>query len=524
MNTVRLLSAAGAVGLERDRRRPTSPAELAQRIIPGYKVTPTIKLISDALADAITGNDKRLLISVGPQEGKSTLVSVVGTLFALFNDPNAKLVVASYSDHLAAEHGRTARDLVAEHTDLLGFRISRDQTSAGRWTLDGHSGGLLACGITSSITGFPATAVIVDDSIKNAQEADSESLREKGLQAFKSTLLTRLHPGGSVVVIGTRWHESDLIGSLLREEPDRWRYINVPAVSEKGIPDALGRPAGVPMTSALGRTAERYADIRKSVGERIWHAMYQGVPSSPGGTLILQDWIDQWRLPAAPQRPVRVVVAIDPAEGQRDKTGLVAASLTSDGTVHLIADKTARASSDEWARNAVQLAIDVGASEIAIEAFSVGETYRRVVKDALARSDPGRFIKVSTWPPKGQPRNREAVSRAAPLRQALEVGKFRLAGDFPDFEQAATAWQAGQHCPDSLSAAIIAHDRLAPAVGQTITFASPLDLTRRITDRPSMQSQPGPAKATTATRRHLARSVRATGYDPLSYSRVTRRG
>jgi hypothetical protein len=56
------------------------------------------------------------------------------------------------------------------------------------------------------------------------------------LYEFRSTLMTRLHPGGSVVVIGTRWHEQDLIGTLLAEEPDRWRHINIPAIAEAGIP------------------------------------------------------------------------------------------------------------------------------------------------------------------------------------------------------------------------------------------------------------------------------------------------
>jgi hypothetical protein len=167
--------------------------------------------------------------------------------------------------------------------------------------VESHGGGLLAAGILSGITGFGADLLLVDDPIKNAQEADSAAHRRRVLYEFRSTLMTRLHPGGSVVVIGTRWHEQDLIGTLLAEEPDRWRHINIPAIAEQGIPDALGREPGVAMTSALGRTADQFDDLRRSVGSRSWYALFQGVPAAPEGRLIKRQWLDDWRLPAAPR-------------------------------------------------------------------------------------------------------------------------------------------------------------------------------------------------------------------------------
>lgn len=526
MNTVSTLTAAGAVALVRDRRRPSSPAELAQRLIPGYRVTPTVRLISDALGDAITGADRRLIVTVSPREGKSTLVSVIGTLFALYNNANSKIILASYADSLAWEHSRSARELVTEHADLLGFRLSQDRASAGRWTVDGHGGGLLAVGILSGITGFGADLLLLDDAAaKNAQDADSAAQRRKVIAEFRSTLLTRVHPGGSVVIIGTRWHADDLIGSLLREEPERWQYLNIPAVAEDGIPDALHREPGTVMTSALGRTPAQFDDIKQSVGSRSWYALFQGVPSSPEGGLIKREWLDQHRMPAAPAHPVRTVVACDPADsGERDAAGIVAASLGAGGIVSMIADATGKMTSEEWAKAAIALAVDIGASEIHVEAFSAGTTYVRIVREALARQGITRPIRVTGWPPKGSPRRGDAVARAAGLLQALEVGTCRLAGNFTEFEQAAVSWQAGQHQPDALAALVIAHDVLAPMTGQRVEFVSPLDITRRVTDRPGVTARPGPAKSTTATTRHLTRSVRSSGYDPLSYSRVTRRG
>ena len=130
-----------------------------------------------------------------------------------------------------------------------------------------------------------------------------------------------------------------------------------------------------------------------------------GQPSSPEGGLIKRDWLDTWRFPAAPQRPVYTVVGVDPCDsGSGDSCGIVAASLTGDGTVAVIADASAPMTSDQWARAAVELAVDIGASEIAIEAFAARETYLRVVKEALARYKLGRPIRATAWPPKGSGR------------------------------------------------------------------------------------------------------------------------
>jgi hypothetical protein len=468
----------------RARRRPATPAELAARILPSYRVTPTIALISDALAEAVSEPDRRVIISTPPRTGKSVLASQVGALFALARNPDARIILASYADTLAQEHSHAARGLIADHADLLGFGLRADKAAVGRWRVDGHEGGLLAAGILSGITGFGADLLLIDDPIKKAQEADSAAHRRRVLYEFRSTLMTRLHPGGSVVVIGTRWHEQDLIGTLLAEEPDRWRHINIPAVAEAGIPDALGREPGVAMTSALGRTPEQFDDLRRSVGSRSWYALFQGVPAAPEGGLIKRQWLDDWRLPAAPQLPVLTVVGVDPADsGEGDACGLVAASMTAAGVVTMIADQSAPMTSDQWARAAVELAADVGASEIAVEGWQARETYTRVVNEALRRYRLDHPVKVTSWPPKGSGRGGgDALARSAALLQGLEVGTCRLAGHFPAFEEAAVTWQAGQHQPDALAALVVAHDVLVHAAARQMHIAIP-DLTARLGDR-----------------------------------------
>lgn len=402
VDTVRTLVGAHALEAVRARRRPASPVELARRIIPGYRITPTIALISDAIADAVTNPDRRYIISTPPRTGKSVLTSQVGTVFALARNPEAMIILRSYSDSLAEEHSRAARRLIEDHGPLVGISLSTDKASVGRWQLSGSRGGLLAGGILSGATGFGADLLIVDDPIKNSVEADSAAYRRRLSSEFRASLLSRLHPGASALIVATRWHEDDLPGELLAQDGTRWTHINVPAISTAGVPDALNRDPGVGMTTALGeRTLADFEEIKRAVGSRAWAALYLGVPNTPEGSLIRADWLEAHRLPAAPPRPIRTVVGVDPSDsGSGDNCGIVAASVVGDGTVAVIADVSAPLTSEQWARSAVELAIDTGASEIAVEGFAARETYVRVVKDALSRYRTNRSIKVSSWPPK----------------------------------------------------------------------------------------------------------------------------
>lgn len=465
-----------ALAAARRRDRAATPAALGRRLLgERYRTTPAVALVGQAVAEAIGEPDARLIVTMPPGEAKSTTVAVLGTVLALAEDPDAEVIQASYADSLAQEHSARARALIAEHGDALGVELAEDRSAVGRWRIAGHRGGLLATGVMAGITGQGAELLILDDVIKNAAEADSDAHRRRVLAEFRGTLMTRVHPGGSVIVIGTRWHPGDLIGHLLDTEPDRWRHINVPAVAQAGLPDALHRAHGQAMTSAIGRTAEQFADLRRTAGDRSWFALYQGVPNSPEGNLIRSTWLDQHRLPSAPVSPIRTVIGVDPCDsGQGDAAGIVAASLTRDGHIAVVADASEPMTSDQWARAAVELAISTGATEIAIEAFTARATYERVQREALDRYRLPHPIRVTTWPPKGEGNRGNDVARSAALLQDFETGACRIAGYLPDFETAAVAWQAGQHQPDALAALVVAHDVLAKSAGAVVEFAPPV--------------------------------------------------
>ncbi|MCP9276930.1 hypothetical protein [Mycolicibacterium arenosum] len=282
-------------------------------------------------------------------------------------------------------------------------------------------------------------------------------------------------PGSSAIVVLTRWAEDDIAGSLLAEPDSRWRSVNIPAISTSGVPDALQRnTSGTALTSANGFTLERFRGIKAEVGSREWAAMYLGVPSSPEGGLSKREWIDGHRLITASRRPTLTVVGVDPADsGEGDETGIVAGQVGRDGRIALTHDVSARMTSDTWATKAVELADAIGASRIVVEGYSAATTYKRLLREAVDRHGAGHTISVSTWPPPGTPRRGDALARSQGLIAALETGRCRIAGQLPHLEADMLSWEAGQHQPHSVAAAVITYETLASAAGAVITIAAP---------------------------------------------------
>lgn len=502
-------------------QRYAHPAQLLQATVPGYVITPAVELISREIERVLRGRRRKLMITAPPQEGKSLLCSVGTPLRALQLHVNWRVMLLTYADGLAEEHSRYARALIQEHgtgvmdaltgtalPDRLGLTLHPQIATASNWRIAEGDGGLVAAGRDATITGKRADLLIIDDPFKNMQEADSATMRQKVIDWYNSVATTRLAAGASIIFINTRWHPEDLSGHLLsrdRELPPHqreWRYVNIPAVSHPALPDALGRPPGVALVSARGRTRQDFAAIERSVGKRVWNALYQGSPKPPEGGLFSQAWFDDHRMIVPPERTKVRIVAIDPSEsGEGDEAGIIGASLLRDNRVLLTHDWSFQATSDAWAKRAVDLALTTDATDIYIETYTAGTTYINVVKSNikarldgtrqlpgaphveisntysnLYESDPVRraklqalFHRVRGWRGTG-----DSVARSGLLRQAVEVGTCVVLGDeMHEFESQATLWQSGQHQPDRVAAAVIAHDRLVAMAGQVAHFAAP---------------------------------------------------
>lgn len=506
------------------RARYRDVAGLAAAVDPNYRVTPALQLIATAIEKVLTRPRHNLLITIPPQEGKSTLGAVYAPLRALQLNPNCRIILATYADSLAEDHSRMCRTIIQTHgsgvadsmtgsqvEDKLGFRLAHGANKVSAWKIHGALGGMVAVGWGASVTGKRADLLVIDDIFKNPVEADSVGHRRKVGEWFSSVAMTRLSPEASIIMIGSRWHPEDLTGMVIaadRELPPQWRtwrHINIPAISEVGIRDELGREPGVAMQSAReGRDQAAFEATRRAVGERFWYAQYQGSPRIPAGGLFARAWFDP---PAdQPHNPVATVVGVDPADtGDRDATGIVAASLTQDGHIVFTEDWSGMFTSDQWAHRAVTLALTVGARELAFEAYSTATTYERVIRqayraihaDALAKHRASAELTeveqralpeqppflVHKW--RGQVKAErakakgDAVGRSAPLRQALETGRARVV----DYKMAqlvedCCGWQVGQHQPDRIAAAVVAHDRLAQLGAGRTAVASPLGYRR----------------------------------------------
>ncbi len=285
-----------------------TPGTLAKRLTRSTVQTPALDLVDQALMDLIDTPDGRLIITMPPQEGKSTRVAKDFIVWVLKHRPWTRVVGASYGQGLANRNGRAIRRMISNNPEL-GMAIASDNGSVSDWQLAGQDGGLLSVGIGAGLVGRPADLMVIDDPIKDRKEADSETYRQNVWDWWEEAASTRLAPGAPVVVILTRWHADDLAGRLLKaEDGHRWKVLNIPAEAidhralpeddrEYGLTDPLGRAPGEFMESARRRTTEQWQAIKVSKGTRAWTSQYLGRPSKAAGTVFDRNWWQEYSQP-----------------------------------------------------------------------------------------------------------------------------------------------------------------------------------------------------------------------------------
>jgi hypothetical protein len=233
----------------------------------------------------------------------STLTSVVGSLWALQQNPDTRVMITANADSLAMKMATEARDWVSTHgaeatepitgermPDRLGFSLAAEKSAGGHWRVKGHKGGIYSAGVGGNIVGRPADLMVIDDPFKSWIEADSPLRRSQIWQWWEGNVKPRLAPHAPVIVVMTRWHEEDLAGQL--ELTGDWEVINIPAISEPEVPDALGRDPGVQMESA--REGRDFFEVLRGYGgpeNRTWSAQYMGRTPS---RMILPAYVICW--------------------------------------------------------------------------------------------------------------------------------------------------------------------------------------------------------------------------------------
>ena len=277
--------------------RTVTPAHLAWTVSEGrWFPYEHLLFLNRKLVDVAAGRIKRLMVSMPPRHGKSELVSRYFPAWYIGTFPDKRIILVSYEADFAATWGRKARDLLEEHgPSLFGIRVSGKSSAANRWDIEGHEGGMVTAGVNGPITGKGADIGIIDDPVKNDQEAMSATYQERTYEWYKSTFRTRIQRDGAIILIMTRWHENDLAGKLLaaqEEEGEKWEVVSLPAIAEDD--DPLGREIGQPLCPGLF-TKDALESIKKAVGSYWWASLYQQRPSPAEGGIFKRNWWQYYR-------------------------------------------------------------------------------------------------------------------------------------------------------------------------------------------------------------------------------------
>lgn len=287
-----------------------------------YKRWPHLEVLGKTLAKARLGiGPQRIIVCMPPRHGKSETTSKWFPVWCLDQDPTCRVVVASYEASFASTWGDKARRLVDEHAESLN--VSRPARGSAEFWETNQGGSMVTAGVGGPITGKGADVLLIDDPVKNAEEANSLTYREKTWSWFQSTAYTRLEPGAVVVIIMTRWHHDDLAGRIIKqmeeqkqlaleivqenkrrvergEEPEpvpdveEWTIIKMKAIAEEnGDPDPLGRKPGEALCP------ERYNEkalkrIERVVGPWVWRSLYQQEPTADEGEIFTRASFRYW--------------------------------------------------------------------------------------------------------------------------------------------------------------------------------------------------------------------------------------
>ncbi|WP_367132957.1 MULTISPECIES: terminase large subunit domain-containing protein [Streptomyces] len=473
--------------IEREMAMDRSPGTMAAVLTDGREMQAAhLDLIDAAFERVAAGQPTRLMLTMPPRHGKSRRAARWAPLWYLRRRPEHRVMIASYSSDLADDHGRWIRDAILTYSPQLGIALRPGSSAANRFDLIGTEGGAVMAGVGGGLTGKGAHLAVVDDPIKDAAEASSPTMRKRLWEWWQAVLLTRIEPGGSVILIQTRWDEDDLAGRILADEGERWTHIDLPALALSEA-DALGRPVGGPLWP------ERYDDdaleeIRRSVGERVWWSLYQQQPRPMDGGVWQWPWITDNRVSAAQLRGIdlaRIVVAVDPAGGESavgDETGIVAAARDRDGHLYVLDDRSGNLGADSWGRETCLLAIELRADAIVIESNYGGDMTRQVVQQAWQELQREQRTQGMLMPAVQSVVAKQGKRlRAEPIAQLYEQGRVHHVGQWPALEQQMVRWVAGMDSPDRMDAAVHALTQLADPMRSGMTTTPYRD--RRLSGR-----------------------------------------
>jgi predicted phage terminase large subunit-like protein len=278
-------------------------------VYPGYKVGPHHKRLAKIFEDIAAGKKRRVIVNIAPRHGKSEMISYLAPAWFLGKYPHKKIIMSSHTADLAVNFGRRVRNLVGSdsYKDIFPqVELQSDSKSASRWGTN-FQGEYFAIGVGGALAGRGADLFIIDDP-HSEQEAKTgrPDVFLPAWEWFQSGPLQRLMPGGSIIIVMTRWSKLDLTGMIVNqmakeEDVDQWEIVEFPAIlNDKplwgdfwSLEELLGKKAGM--------------------DPRYWQAQYMQNPVSEEGALLKREWWKIWEKDDPP-RCEFTIMSLDAAQ------------------------------------------------------------------------------------------------------------------------------------------------------------------------------------------------------------------
>jgi predicted phage terminase large subunit-like protein len=295
------------------RKAQTSMTSFANAVYPGFKEGAHHRKLAQIFKDVAEGKKRRVIINIAPRMGKSEFSSYLFPAWFLGQYPEKKIIMATHTAGLSEDFGRRVRNLI-ESEDYAqvfpGTKVADDQKAAGKWSTSA-GGQYYAVGVGGALAGRGADLFVIDDPHSEQDiKANSRATFDNAWSWFQTGPLQRLMPGGSILVIMTRWSLVDLTGRLINyqlrnPDADQWEIVELPAIMFEDTPKEKSLwPEQWPL--------DQLKQKKQAMDARYWNAQYMQQPTSESAALIKRT---QWRIwePDDPPRCEFVIQSWDTA-------------------------------------------------------------------------------------------------------------------------------------------------------------------------------------------------------------------
>lgn len=306
------------VGILKDAPKPKHPFGIAQQFLTMtdndilWDRIVEIKELGKAATYDLQVDNYHNFITDGIIVHNSMLCSQFFPAWFIGTFPDKRIILASYEADFAATWGRKARDVLDQYGEsVFGIKLSNESNAARAWDIDGHTGGMVTAGVGGPMTGKGCSVLIIDDPVKNMQDASSKTIQDTIYDWYKSTAFTRLEPNGAVLLILTRWHDEDLAGKILKDmdssdndDNEPWDIINFPAIAERDEREynnelisegkkpykyCMDRKEGEPLWPERF-SLKQLLQIKATVGPEVWSSLYQQHPHPQEGLIFQRSF------------------------------------------------------------------------------------------------------------------------------------------------------------------------------------------------------------------------------------------